>query len=441
MGIHAIFKASLLLAFLVSLDASAQTSGSASPAAQPQPQAQSQAPAVVTPPEVDVAQLDLSPIANYLRQFVVTTDHEFTLWHWFSGSGRDPVWQTNFGAHAQAGIDHMRNLAELFYQSYCATDNAINPPECKNIDRRRLAYSSGNMYGPGMYLSTDPVATVSYGQDYRWVLQQVTFPKGFRYYDMSGAGTAGLAPSTPPPADVQDLLRQMHCENAFPIARFNPYYSINLSGSSSRGSQVCRLGIRRVLKDYLKLGGFFYSYGASEIKGCTHHDGAFVLIDSSSIPAANVSIFNSQSRDEVAERVRITSLFYKVDASKTNQMSQAKQAAYLAYYSVPGHIPAYPNDILTPGLLPSVSCNWSQCTVQAFVSDPNDPSHKNHLVTLPEPPATVDAPVPLITKTNIPESMRFNQFPSGELIWPDLEGTPIDQGLDAWIPRHVHGCN
>src|SRR5262249_25131637 len=148
------------------------------------------------------------------------------------------------------------------WMSLCTGNPSLDPTDCA-YDEDGLLHNRGNMFGPGFYAADDPVVTMSYGGGNDWVLLQVRLPVGFRYLDIR--------------EDVQSFDEGYQLFSDCP-SRVGSIYSLFANLSIYALPDVCRLKIRRLLKDLLHLDGFYYDYSRTRYTQCGHPEqGAFMI--------------------------------------------------------------------------------------------------------------------------------------------------------------------
>ena len=318
-------------------------------------------------------------------------------------------------------------MSDLFFQTFCTKDNSLNPPDCTNPNT--LSYGTSNMYGPGLYASTDPVATAKYGSGAGWVLLQIRLPKGFRYFDLKN-GYVNL------PQPAIDVLHSYGCGNIYGSSFYldsllaigrNTYSGSPYSGSYSSYSNQCVLKVRQLLKDYVKMDGFIYSYSASTFEQCSQsygHQAAFVLTSSRGVSASHVRVFNSQTDDNFKDRLRIQTLFYYADI-KSRGMYR-----FMTFPKYPGYkfsqtVARYTNEKYEEMLRLCVGGSYGSPCVE--ISKPPEIG-LHDLRMSPE---------------NAPDNMGLGydyQTSSNSLLWTDMQGAALDFQAGSWLPNYLFGC-
>jgi hypothetical protein len=324
---------------------------------------------------------DDRPLKEFLDSKIKELKEPIYVWHWYNARGRNPIWTEKISAHDRAGFNHFEHMSSLFFQTFCTNEKTQDPSDCTRTDS--LSHGIGNMYGPGLYVATDPVATANYGGGNGWVLLQIRLPKGFRYFDLKHDGFATL------PQNVTDVLRPYNCGDFHNSPSLDSLLAIgrySFGSSYSNYSSQCVLKVRAILKDHVRMDGFSYSYNASTFEQCKQggwyshdHAAAFVLTSTRGVTANHVRVFNSQTTDAFSDRVRIQTLFYYVDI-KAIGISKFKAIAL--------------HDIR--------------------MSQANAPAN---------------------------QGLGYNsQTWSPSLLWPDLEGAALDFQVASWLPNYLYQC-
>jgi len=276
-------------------------------------------------------------VVQYLAKYMYELKKPYMIFHWFNGSGRNSVWTNPLASNNPSGYDHLENLGNRYYQSFCSISNpSANPKDCGDLTD--LKYGKGNMYGPALYNSIDPVATYSYGGygSSTWVLMQTQLPRGYRVMDIA-------KDSQYLPQEISNFFMQAKCPlmiNSIDALIKVGYYNYNNYNGATPDS--CLMTARRILKDHLKMDGFFYPYSASRFQGCNtqkvpnsaetaaigNYQGpfgmrAFILTNPAKISRTDVKVYNKQTTDSRAERILIYSAFDAVGLGYSQYFSQA----------------------------------------------------------------------------------------------------------------------
>lgn len=417
------------------------------------------APIAQATPDPKTLYVDDTNLVKALKKYVVVINHPTKIFHWFNASGRNSVWTSKLSAGNSAGYDHLTNGAQRYFQAFCTNDSLRDPADCVRGDSS-INFGSGNMYGPGLYASTDPIATRSYGGGSNWVLLQIELPKGFRM-----ASLVWQINDDQLPQSAMDELDKMGCSNYDFKSRTSGSYLLNLvlpygnTVISSRpqpgtSEQKCALNLRRLLKDHLKIEGLYYGYGATSFSQCSSsvpngpsgqmangaglHQGAFVIANPARIKTSSVKVFNSQSTDASADRVAIQSLFYQSQSQSSSQSEDhALTMAVQSYYGTNG-IPDYPDykvyawymkgcsAYLHPGAVNYVQAcgDWYQIC---------DNAYNNCKIVPLSPPPNWKPGQSYVSKIS-------SQDAPGGILWPDLDGHDQDPKVAKWIEKNLLGC-
>jgi hypothetical protein len=233
-------------------------------------------------------------VVQYLTGRVHEIKQDFLVWNWFSADDRDPVWATRLSADHPAGYDHLKSTSRRYWQNLCSTEVLLNPPDCDT--KKQESHGAGNAYGQGLYTSIDPIATKGYGGG-NWVAMQVKIPNGFRVLD------ADLDFHQFPENVAAFFHQSGTCDNIFSI-------DMLINSNLNEGRPHCKLMVRRILKDALKLDGFLYTYPTSSLNNCKglYANRALIVANIDAIQPGDVKVFNAQTVDATADRTYIHSL-------------------------------------------------------------------------------------------------------------------------------------
>jgi len=264
-------------------------------------------------------------VAQYFSKYVYELKKSYKVFHWFNGAGRNAVWSSRLSASNPSGYDHLVNLSRRYYNAFCSQKNpSANPSDCDLSD---LQYGRDGYYGPGLYASLDPVATAAFGGGSGWVLMQIQLPKGYRVADLTKDQDVSIPP------EVLNFFSQEGCKST--VKSWYRLFSAGMENVNgyNRVDEKCNLMIRRLLKDRLKVDGFFYRYGTSNFQGCNQsstiipqsaetaaiggYQGPFgvralIVANTDKITASDVRVFNSQTSDAKADRTFIMSAFENI---------------------------------------------------------------------------------------------------------------------------------
>jgi len=261
-------------------------------------------------------------VVKYFSKYVYEMKKPYMVFHWFSAIGRNPIWSGPISAYDYAGYNYIQNQGVRFFQGYCSQQNpSVNPADCGLISP--TTYGTSNMYGPGLYAAQDPVTTASYGGGQNTaVLVQIQLPKGLRIFDAAKDYQAF-------PQEIINYFQSEQCaglsriDSLLRIGNPSYFYGGNLT------TDKCKLLVRRLLKDQLRIEGFFYAYGSTSFQGCNgyspvsqssetaaigNYQGpfnqrAFILTSPGKISPKNVKVFNMQTPDDKTDRVTLYSVF------------------------------------------------------------------------------------------------------------------------------------
>ncbi len=272
-------------------------------------------------------------VVQYLAKYMYELKKPYMVFHWFNGRGRNAVWTSPLASNSPSGYDHLENLGNRYYQSFCSFRNpSANPKDCGDLTD--LKYGALNMYGPALYNSIDPVATFSYGgYGSDWVLMQTQLPRGYRVMDVAKDNQLF-------PREISNFFLQASCSVA--VQNISGLLQVGYTNYSYIVSDSCLMTARRILKDQLKMDGFFYSYSAIDFQECNrqpvansvetaaigNYQGpfngrAFILANPAKISRNSVKVYNEQTTDATAERALILSVFNAFRSAYSGSLFQS----------------------------------------------------------------------------------------------------------------------
>ena len=363
--------------------------------------------------------VDISPAVSYYAQFVHTLDQPTYTWNWFGYQSRDPIWQTKLPADHRAGLDHARGLADKYWRAFCSPDATQNSAPCQPLDSDYGVKT--NMYGPGLYLAVDPVVTQRFGgKEQEWVLLQVRLPARTKYIDIMQA-----------PHDVPSNVRAVFAALNCPVEAYTrgPFLNYLLSSGSTYFRKLyatpdsCKDGIRKIFQTELGIDAFFFEYETVDFPECRqnpHHGAGILLINPDLLEANDVRVFNRLSTDDISDRARIQSLFYKA-------MHDMPEVAELNYAP---HVPASPDPALFYQRI-DFKCSNSLCTAQAMYC------RRGQCQSIAMPDAPVPAYPTAMSQATAPLSQALG---NQSLLWPDLEGHQTDPDISNWMHTNLAFC-
>ena len=363
-------------------------------------------------------QVDVSPLVKYLKENTHVLTKPVQLYSYFQSGGD---WQRAFSSDDPTGYRTAVNGSK----SYWANQGDDG---------------GGNMYGRGLYVAVDPVATRSYG-GIEWVLLRMEAPAGFRYLNVTSPTQNG-AP------EIEQIIVDLGCKldistgiNGRP-SNGNAFGNLaGLMGNKPGSAPECIAALKKILDGELRIDAFSYSYAGSSFAACEangnsqQRTSALVITSDRWLSRDRVRIFNRSSSDAADERLRIESLFYKtiyddVAADKTSLPLQA-----YAYRSMKA---AYPQQKFSTGFKFNPEKRTSQLEIKLCppgISDQFDPSCAS--VPVPKP----DLTYPMTISESTPSEAMDPSSYGARIMWRDHEGKSTDPLIDPWIQSSLFGCD
>ena len=338
--------------------------------------------------------VDVSPAVAYYQSSVRTVDQPFTIYNW-SAAGNDPFW-------AEEKADGDSSLMGLAQRSSRSFWSSYGGP-------------SDSMYGQGLYAAEDPVATMSYGGGVpSFVLMQMQIPKNFRMLDL--VYNSLDTPSNSLKVAAASVLTKFECPADATADRLFQSGGMNLSPK-------CRELVREVFQNQLKIDGFAYSYSATAFTDCKiNMDGyqqmlAFVMTSSYWMDKSSVHYYTTRSRQNLEERVRIQTLFFKEASQKYMKPSLQALVAYLDSHE-------------DSDLKGSVTkCSGDYCSITVHFC--NQQKHCDDVAL---------DPIPRPYGSKISEFEAKLTVASG-VLWADLVGMEKSATISTWLKENMYGCN
>jgi hypothetical protein len=358
---------------------------------------------------------ELQQVATYFAQFVHELKEPVYMWSWSNGALNAVPDSLRNGIHA---------TASGYWQDLC-THTPADPADCDP----NHSIDSWNIYGSGFYLAHDPVTTMDFGGNPRWLLYQVQLSAGLRFVDLNEVNVI-----VKPPQNIVDEFKSAGCPQAWLAdgkLDFASVFTVANPHQFPDATPECKLALRKVFKELLGIDGFFYRYRASRFSECPNAREAFVLADDSKI--LNLKVFNASSTANREDRLRIQSLFYKAahDDPWTNGFTFLKTFTSSVHPTWPAWQGTFYSCDQHEG------CTW----IGPTYCDPENP--KNCDYTFPgsvAPPEFPSQPIPqVISQAQVPLSQPYWVSPG--LLWKDLDGQTRDQDLGPWIQQNLFQCH
>jgi hypothetical protein len=332
--------------------------------------------------------VDISPMVDFLAPRVVTLEKPVVIYNWSQDGANGDAW-----AQGKAQL-----WSQTFWRSFGSIEGA------------------GNMYGAGLYGAVDPVATVDYGgRNGHWLLLEMKLPVGFKMIDVNDFYSFYSYRLTPP-VEYVALATQMECPT-------DGYLSQFFETGGYRLKEKCRRLLQKIFKDIFQIDGFIYEYTQTPFKECKQNylqDRAFVITDSKWMKPELIHYYTAKTVQDLDSRVRIQTLFLKVN-SNGNLVSTDSDLAAIADY-----LTNHPDSELSGS---TTLCNGSTCTITVKFCDKHDQCINVDLPPLPRPFGGV------ITEDESQRTIHRS------LLWPDLEGKPKAATISTWLKDNKFACS
>jgi hypothetical protein len=361
-----------------------------------------QTPAPPPPPApILFENIDIAPAVEYYKTRVKIVERDFSVFHWA------PDAQSSFWDHERPDDDPaLLKVAQRWASSFWIDYGHRN--------------QAGAVYGTGLYVAVDPVATDSYGSGVSTaVLLQLKMPKGLRLLDflISEDMRPGQAPLS--------IAAQFQC----PMSYTSNYFR---DGGSYLPAS-CQRFIRKIFNDLVPIDGFAYSYSATNFpaacgngqnaNGNWYSQRAFVITNPAWIKQEHIRFFTAKSRLHEDERRLIQTLFtvnYNQELEKLEGVITQQSFEILSAF-----LKAHPDYAL--GKSHSV-CDEDTCQITATMCDDG-----GHCEDLPFEKRARPGGGPLTAAAAARYGKRF--------YWADLEGKPKVRKYGEWLQENYFGCN
>lgn len=353
---------------------------------------------------------DIAPLIEFAKTDVMRVTKPFKLYSW-SKNGAAPYWDKMKSGRDLFLIAGAKAAAQIFWKN-------IGHPD-----------GNENMYGFGLYLSLDPVATRGYGQSYldatlkakSWQLMELTVPVGFLFLDLNQAHRFSN--------DVGSIMTNFSC-NA------NSAEELFRNGAVNQAHSCISL-IKEVYIKHLHINAFSYEYATSTFLTCekglqnrfNDRSRALVITDADWINSSNTLLLNSTSRDETEERRLIETLFTSNFDAYHMQEQLNPKAAHDVIIDLLAKLPTYS---ISDG---GTKCSGTYCTMTVDACPPGvtpnlDPELQceSRSIGLPVPPRTIF------------DAQLVSNY---GLHWAEFDGKPKSspKEVDAWLNSNRLGCS
>ena len=363
-------------------------------------------------------QIDVAPLVRYLKENTHVLTKPVHLYSYFQAGGD---WKRSFSADDPVGYRTAVNGSK----SYWANQGDDG---------------GGNMYGRGLYVAVDPVATRSYG-GIDWVLLRMEAPVGFRYLNVTNPTENG-AP------EIERIIVDLGCHleistgiNGRPSNGDRFKNLAGLMGNKPGSAPECIVALKRILDEELKIDAFSYSYAGSSFAACQangnslQRTSAFVITSDRWLSRDRVRIFNAKTSDAREERLLIESMFYK---SIYDDVAADRTSLPLQAYAYRSMTTRYPQQKFSTGFKFNAEKRTSQLEIKLCppgISDQFDPS----CAPVPVPKPNLSYPM-TISESSPSEAMDLASY-GAAIMWRDHEGKSTDPQIDAWIQASLFGCD
>ena len=362
-----------------------------------------------------VSAAERSLVREYLRRSVKPLDHEITTFNWrhalVAHNGADQL----FSADDVRGYHFAIGAVPSFWKSF-GTPNA-------------RAYG---MYGAGLYLSNDPVATRSYGApgDGGWILTQVRLPAKLKVFD-----TRLTSADSQIPVDVAVALGHMGCGDPEGMMSLDGFFGTEFMGEKSA---ACRIDIRKILDEELGMDAIVYSYRSTFFSDCGKpadanpwlNGSAFIVTNSRWMKPSLVSTFDSTTADV---------------ASSLNR--QILQSVFLRHASEMGR-PGVPEDsaLFAGWMNVEIARNYPGFELANRIPD----VHGSAMARIQRPSSgeSREVAIPSINlypygpyvNSSTANPMQSTLQKNGYFLWPALSSAPVYPQIGIYLRENLFGC-
>lgn len=225
--------------------------------------------------ELEYEGVDIRPLVEGVRGFIVTLDRPVTVFNW---STRGMM------ADRPDAFQSARSIADVYWERYARS-------------------SQGSYFGDGLYTALDPVASNGYGNAQSdWLLTEFKLPVGFRLLDF-----LKIPEQLSLPNKARGVLRAFECDPDLKV-------QLVFWESGAFLKPKCSNLVRHLFRDVFAIDGFSYEFAAAKFKACEnpqYEGGRAILITSSRWMLPDlVSYYNSRTRDRREKRILLQSMFF-----------------------------------------------------------------------------------------------------------------------------------
>jgi hypothetical protein len=394
-----------------------------------------------TPDYPGLAGVDLTPVVNFLKGRVRTLKQPVYVWNWFSANGRtNPIWRSRFPSNDPYAIGHFSYMTGLYWKNFCSFDGTSDPADC-GTDPSILKFGKSGMFGAGLYASIDPVDTQLFAGNSHddWLVTQIKVPAGARVIDVMQDATFNSPP------EVQAVFQNLNCPTWSSAQEFLAGVP-NYSGiTPPEVDPKCKLAIRWILKEALKIDAFVFRYTGRSFKECASgsyrgaalviaNDQIFVKPGADSAHTGEIKVFNKLTTDSREDRLRIQSLFYKNDSDERDNYQSNYYQRYYQNHQVSSSDSSlfYTKVVSARGANPTLVEGCPKTNPSLPWPDENSPLCDLNIVAPDMPP------------TPYPTTIRQSTVPlstyGSDILWKEFEGVPTDPKVGEWISQNLMFC-
>ncbi len=374
--------------------------------------------------------VDITPLYKFFQTYVKTLDRSIFVYSWSEKSSNEsqPSLSSNL-----TSLAHVRRAAQGYWKN-------------------RAVSSTSNNYGLGLYAAVDPLITRAYGGKDSWNLIRMKLPAGFRFIEANLPLDKRITLSD----ENIKILEALKCSSKKLGSPLEPGIFF---GPEFSESPTCTRNLKIIFDQLLQIDALVYNYETSNFSACAHEskgvglipalDGglylrenedwksAFVITSDRWIQPELVRVFNASTTDEVEERIKIQSLFYKY----THDMYDFRYV--IDYFFGSSTLPYVFSDY--PGyhfVRDNPTWNYKTGNSNKIIICPMGITDYNHPQCLEIPPVLPPRPdyPTRISSEDLFKDIRYTGT-SYPVLWKDLEGKETYKDIDSWIKKNFFGCS
>jgi hypothetical protein len=380
----------------------------------------------------------LTEAASFFRPYVYELTEPLFFYNWATAPVDEPALKQEFPARGEAALSHSKKIANRYWE--------------------RAGKDFGSGYGSGLYLALDASSSREFGRTPNWLLMQVRLPVGFRFINLLKDSYVKV------PLNIRQSFTSLGCPVEW---ESSPKFLDTLLANKKGVLVSCVEAIHDLFQTRLQIDGFVYQYASAQFLECPQpfryqahevpidyslfgkgkfpeRNAAFVVTSDRVFDDESVRLYNSLSRDDRENRVRLMSMLYKSSRDDLlNHQGHSELAGVETEQSfvrwLLKHDPKF--EIGHDGVQTEVCRGRKLQQDGSYFICP-----KVFKIGTHESRAKILSAWPIIEAPPYPLVMSSRQFPyefdkMATFLWSDLEGLTTDENLGSWVKENLFGCS